>query len=209
MALSEHSLRLGPLEVQTAAFALDDAEVSGDRYCAIPTSSGVLLAVIDGLGHGAEAAEAATRACEALHGADPGSLVIAVERCHAALHGTRGAVLALAWFPRSRAEMQWLAVGNVEGLLLHTAARSHRRQAIVQRPGIVGYNLPALVPTTIPVATGDTLVLATDGVERGFAQAFSNGGATPADGAASLLRRFASGNDDALLVLARYTGQDE
>lgn len=207
MALSEHSLRLGPLEVQTAAFALDDAEVSGDRYCAIPTDRGA-LAVIDGLGHGSEAAEAATQACETLHGADPGSLAGVVERCHSALRGTRGAVIALAWFPRGAAEMEWLAVGNVEGVLLHGPARSPRREAIVQRPGIVGYGLPALIPTTIPVATGDTLVLATDGVERGFTQAFSSGAARPADGAAPLLRRFASGNDDALLLLARYTGED-
>lgn len=207
MALSEHSARLGPLEIRTAAYALSDADVSGDRYCAIPTPSGVLLAVIDGLGHGSEAAQAARRACDALHRAYPGSLVGAVECCHAALRGTRGAVIALAWFPRERAEMEWLAVGNIEAVLLRGATRSAGRETIVQRPGIVGYGLPPLVPRTIPVAAGDTLVLATDGLERGFAQAFSSGGARPAEGAASLLRRFASGNDDALLVLARYMGQ--
>ncbi|HZE04276.1 MAG TPA: SpoIIE family protein phosphatase [Solirubrobacteraceae bacterium] len=208
MALSEHSLRVGPLTVQTAALALGDAEVSGDRYCAIPASTGVLLAVMDGLGHGAEAADAAMRACEALHDSAPGSLAGAVERCHAALRGTRGVVIALAWFPRARPQMEWLAVGNVEALLLHGAARSPGRETIVQRPGIVGYGLPALIPATVPVAAGDTLVLATDGVERTFGQALSNGGAAPADGAAALLRRFASRNDDALLVLARYVGED-
>jgi negative regulator of sigma-B (phosphoserine phosphatase) len=207
MALSEHSERLGPLEVRTAAYALGDADVSGDRYCAILTASGALLAVIDGLGHGTEAAQAAARACDALHRVDHGSLVGAVERCHAALRGTRGAVIALAWFPRETAEMQWLAVGNVEAVLLRGAARSPGRETIVQRPGIVGYGLPPLIATTIPVAAGDTLVLATDGVERGFARAFSSGGATPADGAASLLRRFATGDDDALLVLARFVGE--
>ena len=51
-------------------------------------------------------------------------------------------------------------------------------------------------------------MLATDGLERGFGQAFSNGDATPADGAAALLRRFASGKDDALLLLARYVGEE-
>lgn len=206
MALSEHRLRLGPLEVQTAAFALGDGEVSGDRYCAIPTSTGVLLAVIDGLGHGSEAAKAATRACEALHETSPDPLTGAVESCHTALRATRGAVIALAWFPRSAAEMQWLAVGNVEGLLLHDGARPPARHAIVQRPGIVGYGLPPLIPATIPVAAGDTLVLATDGVERGLGHAFSSGDATPADGAAALLRRFATGTDDALLMMARYVG---
>jgi hypothetical protein len=194
--------------VQTAALALGDAEVSGDRFCAIPTSTGVLLAVIDGLGHGADAAEAATRACEALHAASPGSLSDAVERCHVALHGTRGAVIGLSWFPRCTAQMQWLAVGNVEGLLLHNGARPPTSHTIVQRPGIVGYGLPTLIPATIPLAVGDTLMLATDGLEREFRVAFSTGSATPDDGAATLLRRFASGKDDALLLLARYVGED-
>jgi hypothetical protein len=61
--------------------------------------------------------------------------------------------------------------------------------------------------STLSVGVGDTLVFATDGVERGFAQALSSGDARTADGAAALLRRFATGNDDALLLLARYVGE--
>jgi hypothetical protein len=103
--------------------------------------------------------------------------------------------------------MQWLAVGNVEGLVLHGPAHGAAREAIVQRPGIVGHGLPHLVPSTLPVAAGDTLVFATDGLERGFGQALSSGAAKPADGAGALLRRFATGRDDALLLLARYVGE--
>jgi negative regulator of sigma-B (phosphoserine phosphatase) len=206
MVLSEDSLRLGPLEVDAAGFALGDAEVSGDRFCVIPAPAGVLVAVIDGLGHGSEAAEASARACEVLSGASGRSLPDTLERCHAALRGTRGAVIALALFPRCSPDMQWLAVGNVEGLLLHGSARGPARDTIVQRPGIVGHGLPRLIASTLPVSVGDTLVFATDGLERGFGHALSTGAARPADGAAALLRRFATGNDDALLVLAHYVG---
>jgi hypothetical protein len=62
MVLSEDTLCLGPLEVEAAAVALGDAAVSGDRFCVVPTPAGVLVAVIDGLGHGSEAAEASARA---------------------------------------------------------------------------------------------------------------------------------------------------
>jgi negative regulator of sigma-B (phosphoserine phosphatase) len=137
------------------------------------------------------------------------SLPEALERCHAALRGTRGAVIALALFPRSAPGMQWLAVGNIEGLLLHGSTRGASREAIVQRPGIVGHGLPRLMASTLSVAVGDTLVFATDGLDRGLGQALSSGSARPADGAAALLRRFATENDDALLLLARYVGEAE
>jgi negative regulator of sigma-B (phosphoserine phosphatase) len=208
MALREDSLCLGPLEVEAAAFALGDAPVSGDRFCVVPAPAGVLVAVIDGLGHGPKAADASARACEVLSEASGSSLPDTVQRCHAALRGTRGAVIALALFPRSSADMQWLAVGNVEGLLLHGSTRGAARETIVQRPGIVGHGLPHLVTSTLPVAVGDTLVFATDGLERGLGQALTSGGARPGDGAAALLRRFATGKDDALLLLARYVGED-
>jgi hypothetical protein len=207
MVLSENSLRLGPLEVETAAVALGDAHVSGDRFCVIPAPAGTLVAVIDGLGHGSEAAEASAKACEVLTGASGQSLPDVLERCHVALRGTRGAVIALALFPPSSTDMQWLAVGNVEGLLLHGSRAGAGRDTIVQRPGIVGHGLPRLMTSTLSVGVGDTLVFATDGVERGFAQALSSGDARTADGAAALLRRFATGNDDALLLLARYVGE--
>jgi hypothetical protein len=58
------------------------------------------------------------------------------------------------------------------------------------------------------VTVGDTLVFATDGLERGFGLALTSGRARPADGAAALLRQFATGTDDALLLLAHYVGQD-
>jgi phosphoserine phosphatase RsbX len=207
MVLSEDSICLGPLEIEAASVALADAEVSGDRFCVIPAPAGVLVAVIDGLGHGAEAAEASARACEALTGASDQTLPTVIERCHAALRRTRGAVIALARFARSSSDMQWLAVGNVEGLLLHGSRRG-AREAIVQRPGIVGHGLPRLLASTLSVTAGDTLVLATDGLERGFGQAFTSGRARPADGAGALLRRFATGTDDALLLMAHYVGHD-
>jgi hypothetical protein len=209
MVLSEDSLCLGPLEIEAAAIALGDAEVSGDRFCVVPAPAGVLVAVIDGLGHGSEAAEASARACEVLTEASDQSLPGVLERCHAALRRTRGAVIALALFSRASPDMQWLAVGNVEGLLLHGPGHRARREAIVQRPGIVGHGLPHLMISTLSVAVGDTLVFATDGLERGFGQALSSGAARPADGAAALLRRYATGNDDALLLLARYVGEPE
>jgi phosphoserine phosphatase RsbX len=206
MALTETSLQVGGLLIETAAMTKEGEEVSGDCACVGHTEAGVLVGVVDGLGHGADAGEAAQQAALVLEDPETGMGVSeALQRCHVALRGTRGAVIALAAFPADAADMEWLAVGNIEGILVRGRAGRSGREMIVQRPGIVGHHMPPLRSATLPVRTGDTLVFATDGVRREVAQAVSSRGtARLAGGAAALLEEFATGNDDALLLTARY-----
>jgi phosphoserine phosphatase RsbX len=206
MAVSETSVRVGSLLIETAAMTKEGEKVSGDRACIGHTDAGVLVGVVDGLGHGANAGEAAHHAAVVLEDPVTGMGVTqALQRCHAALRGTRGAVIALAAFPADATDMEWLAVGNIEGILVRGRSGRPGREMIVQRPGIVGHHLPALRSATIPLSTGDTLVFATDGVRREVAQAVSGRRATQrVGGAAELLQEFATGNDDALLLTARY-----
>jgi hypothetical protein len=206
MALTETSLQVGGLLIETAAMTKEGEEVSGDRACVGHTEAGVLVGVVDGLGHGADAGEAAQQAGLVLEDPATGMGVSeALQRCHVALRGTRGAVIALAAFPADAADMEWLAVGNIEGILVRGRAGRPGREMIVQRPGIVGHHMPPLRSATLPVRAGDTLVFATDGVRREVAQAVSSRGtARLAGGAAALLEEFATGNDDALLLTARY-----
>src|SRR5437867_3307681 len=79
-----------------AGRTLPEQSVSGDLYLVKPFTGGVLLAVVDGLGHGEEAATAANTAIAILerHSGEPlNGLVI---RCHEALMRMRGAVMTLA-----------------------------------------------------------------------------------------------------------------
>lgn len=206
MALTETRVQVGPLLIETAAMTKEGEDVSGDRACVAQSAAGVLVGVVDGLGHGVDAGDAAQRAGVILE--DPANgigVTDALERCHAALRGTRGAVIAVAAFPRAAAAMEWAAVGNVEGVLVRGHAGPPGREMIVQRPGIVGHHMPRLRSATLPVRTGDALVFATDGVRREVAHAVSQRGPARLEGgAAELLREFATGNDDALLLMARY-----
>jgi hypothetical protein len=206
MALTETSIQVGPLLIETGAMTKEGEEVSGDSACIAHTDAGVLVGVVDGLGHGAEAGDAAHRAGVVLEDPATGMQVNgALQRCHAALRGTRGAVIALAAFRAQAADMEWLAVGNIEGVLVRGRSGLPRREMIVQRPGIVGHHMPPLRSATLPVRAGDTLVFATDGVRREVAQAvLRRGSARLEGGAAELLEEFATGNDDALLLIARY-----
>ncbi|HEX3690478.1 MAG TPA: SpoIIE family protein phosphatase [Solirubrobacteraceae bacterium] len=206
MAMTETSIQVGPLLIETAAMTKEGEQISGDRACIGYSDAGVLVGVVDGLGHGADAGEAAHRAREVLEAPAMGMGVTEVlQRCHAALRGSRGAVIALAGFPAAATEMEWLAVGNVEGVLVRGRPGTSRREMIVQRPGIVGHHLPPLRSATLPLQPGDMLVFATDGLRREVAQAVSRSGpARLQGGAGELLEEFATGNDDALLLTARY-----
>jgi len=196
------------IEWGVASLALPGEAQSGDLHFVKQVGKGALVAVVDGLGHGAEAATAARAAVTALDRHATESPVPLIERCHRALQGTRGVVMSVAVFGRPDQSMTWLGVGNVEGLLLpgDGAARSGgRRASLVTRGGIVGSELPRLHPVALPIAPGDTLIFATDGIREGFAEGLPPE-AAPQQLADQILARHGKGTDDALVLVARYLG---
>src|SRR5258708_24360870 len=86
----------GTIAWGAAGRALAREAVSGDRYVVEPTEEGFLLAVVDGLGHGTEAAAAAGIVIEILKSHADEPVVSLVRRCHDALTYARGAVMTLA-----------------------------------------------------------------------------------------------------------------
>jgi phosphoserine phosphatase RsbX len=187
------------IAVGLATAALAGQASSGDRGVVLTFPHGAMVAVIDGLGHGSEACEAADAAVKAL-ATDPASPVDElVRRCHASMRRTRGAVMTVASF--APGSMTWVGVGNVEGLLV----RNTSIEAVAMRGGIVGYQLPHLVPRRLPVSHGDTLVLATDGIRHGF-RAEVNTGRDPQVIADAILANWSKTTDDACVAIARYVG---
>jgi len=175
-----------------ATLTLPGERESGDLHLVKPVGGGVLVAVVDGLGHGAAAAAAARVAVATLNRHAQESVLPLLQRCHQALAGTRGVVVSVALFDRADGSMTWLGVGNVEGVLLYADAGGRRgRERLVTRGGIVG--------------SGDTLILATDGVHSGFADDLTVD-APPQQLADQILTRCGKSTDDALVLVARYVG---
>ena len=189
-----------------ARLTLTGEAESGDLHLVRAVRSGVLVSVVDGLGHGAEAAAAARAAVAALSRYADESVLPLLSRCHEALHGTRGVVMNVAVFDRADASMTWLGVGNVEGVLLYTdpAARG-ARTTLMTRGGIVGSELPRLRAEVISLTPGDTLIFATDGIKDGFSDGLP-AEAAPQQLADHILARHGKGTDDALVLVARYVG---
>ncbi|HET7038971.1 MAG TPA: SpoIIE family protein phosphatase [Gemmatimonadales bacterium] len=193
------------LEWGVATAVRSGEQVSGDAHLVCPFAHGVLLAVVDGLGHGRDAAAAAERAVHTLRVHARESVIGLMRRCHDALAGTRGVVMSLAVFDGAEHTLTWLAVGNIRGVLVRADPRAvPRTESQLARSGVVGLQLPILQAAVTTVAPGDLVVFATDGVESSF-----TGHVTPARPQAMadrLLEEYGRSNDDALVLVGRYRG---
>lgn len=196
------------VEWGAAAVPLEGQTDSGDRCVIRAFRGGVLVAALDGLGHGEEAAVAANTAVEVLERHAGEALVELVRRCHQELRGTRGVVMSLALFHAAERRMSWVGVGNVAGVVLRASgADGQRRTTLLAPGGVVGYQLPVLRPEVVELAAGDTAIFATDGVEWHFAPGPTPLG-PPERIAERILTRYAKGNDDALVLVVRYLGEE-
>jgi negative regulator of sigma-B (phosphoserine phosphatase) len=181
---------------------------SGDAHIVATLPDGALVGVIDGLGHGPDAAAAAQKAVETLRDYADEPILALVQRCHESLRSTRGAVMSLASFNAADSSVTLIGIGNVEGVLLRAGAlhSSEKKQAISLRGGVVGYKLPPLRAETVPVSPGDTLIMATDGIRSGFTTGVVVGN-QPQHIAESILSGYFKHSDDALVFVARYLGK--
>jgi serine phosphatase RsbU (regulator of sigma subunit) len=178
---------------------------SGDRHLVLPLPEGVLLAAIDGIGHGREAALAASAAIEALEDHAGAPLPALVARCHERLRGMRGVVMSLAEIGARTRTLTWLGVGNVEGVVIRAGSNAvGRRERLLLRPGVVGSRLPDLVPASLRIVPGDLLILATDGIAGTFDDSLQPYD-RPQPLADRILKRYATGTDDATVLVARVT----
>ena len=192
------------LELGIAERPLPGQARSGDRAVLAEFAGGALVAAIDGLGHGEKAADAAAIAADVLAERRDDEPEDLIEACHAALRLTRGVVMTLAWFDLAGGRMSWTGVGNVEGRLVHAAAGPYApTEGAFTRGGVVGYNLPSVRVTSAALEPGDLLVLATDGVGSGFAEALAPGGGAQQI-ADRILAEHGKPADDALVVVVRY-----
>jgi phosphoserine phosphatase RsbX len=187
---------------------------SGDCYVVRQYPHGALIAAIDGVGHGPEAAAAARLTAQVLedyvYGAPLTALLI---ECHERLLGTRGAVVSLAFLDATHDSITWLGVGNIEGMLLRSSSHSNsmdakQQEMLLPRAGVVGHQLPRLLIHTLSLHHGDILIFATDGIRSEFADNISTAIST-AQIANNILERYALETDDALVLVVRYLHEQE
>ena len=178
---------------------------SGDLHLVASFEGGVLLAVIDGLGHGPEAAAAARAAARVL-AAEPSREPLELQRlCHHALRGSRGAAALVVSLRFGPSHFLWAGIGNIEGYRIRRAGAGSERMALISTAGVVGYQMASQRQGEGALAHGDLFVLATDGISPEF-MADVAALDEPDEIAAAIAGKHARTTDDALVLVARYGG---
>ncbi|HKD49361.1 MAG TPA: SpoIIE family protein phosphatase [Candidatus Acidoferrum sp.] len=198
------TIRTPIAEYGVAKFVLPSERESGDQHFVGCSESGVLVAAIDGIGHGAEAASAARAAIDILKSGVGEPIISLVTECHERLRSTRGVVLSLASLDVKHGLMTWLGVGNVQGVLVR-ADKKTGSETLLLRGGVVGDHLPQVQAAVLPVSQGDLLVFATDGIRTDFARTLS-ALENPQRAAERIMKGFCNQSDDALVLALRITG---
>jgi hypothetical protein len=159
--------------------------------------------LLDGLGHGPAAREAADAAVTTMLRDSDAALPDLLARCHAALQKTRGAVISLARVGEPQQELDSAGIGNVT---LHVAGPGQNRRMsgsswVVGSPGI------ARKPSAerVQLSRHDAVILFTDGLSGrlDLSRELDLLREHPVVIAQQLLQRFSRGNDDALVLVAR------
>lgn len=175
----------------------------GDRWCFHERVEGVLLAGIDGLGHGLGAEQAATEACRVFDAEKHRPPQRLMQILHETLRPTRGAAVTLLEVDWDGGRATSVAVGNVAAALLN----GNEIKRIAADNGIVGHVMSrprelqhACQPDTVIVMHSDGLT-ANWHPERypGLTQHH------PALVAGVLYRDCTRGRDDSMIVVIRRT----
>ncbi|WSW50223.1 SpoIIE family protein phosphatase [Streptomyces platensis] len=187
-------------EVGAICLPADREELSGDACAVVDQGTTRTAIVVDGLGHGPQAAEAAQAAIRSFHRAPDLPLPALLTALHRALRRTRGAAVGLLRLHPGQAE--YSGIGNVRVLTLTPLDVGHR---LTGQPGIAGLNMATPQVRSFPVPPGATAVLHSDGIDQRWVRsppAFVHR-LPPHLLAASLAHSHRLSRDDATVIAAR------
>ena len=186
--------------VGAVCVAMPGERVSGDGCSVVDLGGRTRLLVADGLGHGAEAEVAASKAIAVFESDQRTNIGVLLDDIHRALRPTRGAAVSIAEIDPGRHSLQYVGIGNISGTI---QSRDGTRN-LVSHNGIVGHTIRRIQEFTYEFPAGSLVVLHSDGLKSrwtldGYA------GLTRKDPtlvAAVLFRDYQRGRDDATAMVA-------
>lgn len=179
--------------------------MSGDLAVVLASGTRTVLVAIDGLGHGPEAAHAASRAAEVIEQNPAEPLDVLLLLAHRELAESRGAAATVAIVDGERGTLQWLGVGNVDGILARADLEARPRfHGAFLVGGVLGHHMGHLhMAEPLALADGDLLVLATDGIRVDLTEVVRRD-QTIDRLANTILSKYGRPDDDALVVVAQF-----
>ncbi len=179
-----------------------EEEVCGDAWAVTPGQGRNTILIVDGVGHGVHAFDAAQEALRAFWkhaGEPPESILRALD---GKLRETRGAVAGVAEIDWDKRELRWAGAGNIAGTLVPVEGKA---SSLVSHSGTVGQNVTRFQEFTHRWPDEGLLIVHSDGLSSRWAlEAYP--GLTRKDPnliAGVLYRDFASRQDDVVVLVGR------
>ncbi|KQT69064.1 MULTISPECIES: SpoIIE family protein phosphatase [unclassified Aureimonas] len=188
------------MRIAGAFRSLDPAEPCGDAFAWWSDGPLWTICLVDGLGHGPDAARASGMAlakADACRALSPEAIIAAVD---GAIRNSRGAAMSVVRIDLAGRTLRFAGVGNVRMALVGEAVT--RFEA---RPGIVGTGCRVAAANEAPFVEDDLLVLWTDGfpAHLEFGRDHRSRAGDPEALAEAVIESGRSGRDDAAIVCAR------
>lgn len=199
--------RAPDLRFGVSQHALHDDPHCGDSWALAVEGGAISALLVDGLGHGEEAEQAA-HAGRAAFIAQPFSAPhLLMEDLHLAMKASRGGAVAIARFDARRDTLDFAGIGNISASLV----TPERSRGLTSQPGIVGAQYRKVQTFDYAGVAANLLVLHSDGLQSRWNLRDYPGLALrhPAVIATVLHRDFSRGRDDVtVLVTALETPDD-
>ncbi len=184
-------------------FGAVSVPVTGERECGdswrLATEGDITAAlVVDGLGHGPLAAQAAQCSTRTFGETPFDAPKLLIERMHRSLAGTRGAAAACVLID-AQGQLSYAGVGNISASLISFA----KSQGLASHNGTLGLRMPRLQQFEYQRSHGTMVVMHSDGISARWDMARKEDllRRHPATVAAVLYRDHARGRDDATVLV--------
>ncbi len=175
--------------------------MSGDGTFVSDFDGGVLIGILDGLGHGKEANHAAKTAIRTLRDIGGADLRLIISKLDERLRGTVGAAVGLCWVDLKLGQLWYAGVGNT--VFRTEGDRPIRLQSVA---GTVGANPRAPKVESAHLPRDGVLILYTDGISdrASFDDYPQIRYQTTSTIAETIVTRYGKSHDDATCIVGRY-----
>jgi len=173
----------------------------GDAWAEERRADGVMLLVVDGLGHGAGAAEAADAAVAAFRAARSEPPARRLHAVHAALRSTRGGAAGIADIDLAARAVRFAGIGNIGAMVVD----GETPRFLMSHNGTLGHTVRKITEVSVPWPARGLLVMYSDGLGTPRELSAYPGlmERHPSLVAGVLWRDLARGRDDVTVVVAK------
>ena len=185
----------------TVSVPFPGEEVNGDGWITRKVGNCIIFMIVDGLGHGPLASEAAREAESIVSAIQQFTPTAILQDCHDALKNTRGAAMSVAIVDLEKQLLHFAGIGNVSASIV--SPDTSRSMACYN--GTLGHQIGRFQEFSYPWNPDSTLIMHSDGLNTRWNLKDYPGilNKQPAVIAGMLYRDFVRGRDDVTVLVAK------